>query len=70
MPKSKDHDCTYCIHFRFDEGWVGTEVTPGDPASIECSKGFWSLTSPWSGRKFRLNVASGVACQSFEATPE
>ena len=38
-------NCIACKHFRFDSGWVGTEVTPGEAAVAECLKGHWE--GPW-----------------------
>lgn len=29
-------NCTLCKHFEFDAGWGGSDVTPGDPASMDC----------------------------------
>jgi hypothetical protein len=30
--------CLFCRHCQFDQGWGGTDVTPGDPAEVNCYK--------------------------------
>ena len=30
--------CLFCEPCQFDAGWGGTDVTPGDPAELDCAK--------------------------------
>lgn len=33
--------CLTCKHCTIDEGWGGTDVTPGTPGEWRCAKGKW-----------------------------
>ena len=36
MTEPKEKLCIWCKNFGIDEGWGGTDVTPGENASISC----------------------------------
>ncbi len=57
--------CIYCEHFRFDEGWGGTDLTPGDPPRFICGKSKFNLM-PESTREHRQILETGLTCTLFE----
>ena len=59
--------CIWCEHFNFDSGWGGTDVTPGDPAELECNKGHWNLNGMYLGvNEYRRCMLTAQKCPDYQ----
>ena len=60
--------CMMCKHFHIDMGSPGySELTPGTPADVSCSKSEQRAFDDYGAEAFRKWIRFGNTCQRFEA---
>jgi len=59
--------CMQCKHFDYEQGWGGTDVTPGNPPHISCDKGYWDHSGYDDDlRAYRDKLDTAAGCDDFE----
>ena len=59
--------CIVCKHLSFDPGEEGySEVTPGHPMFLECTKGHWAAEEFMNTNYLRLGLTSAESCPDLE----
>jgi hypothetical protein len=60
-------NCVECIHWMFDAGWGGTDVTAGEAWSSRCLKGVWSMEGQRvTQEQFAANLNKANTCGMLE----
>jgi len=60
-------NCIACVHFSVDEGWGGTDITPGTPPSFQCAKGHWRQSDIDTEQLFE-NSSRAADCPDYEVS--
>jgi len=62
--------CIFCKWFYLDPGEAPySKWTPGEDASLGCTKNVWTLYGDWTEKDWRLGMAEAQNCDLYEYIP-
>lgn len=60
-------NCLACVHCEFANGWMGADVTPGDPMVLKCLRKRWDIDDGGMYDDMRKDIlAAAENCPDFK----